>query len=70
MSFNTHARCDWCEGVALVGDEDELLDEGWLAVRFGDETIDFCTLVCLGKWAGSDSAVERVAQAAKEDEDG
>lgn len=72
MSFNTHARCDRCEEVLLVGDEDELLEEGWLTVCFGPESedrADFCTLACMVKWAESVDAMERLQQVAARSED-
>lgn len=68
MSFNTHARCDRCEQVVLVADEDELLDEGWLCVEFGGEKLDFCSLPCLGRWAASVEAAELVTREAGDGE--
>lgn len=69
MSFSTHVRCDWCEGVLCADDEDEALDGGWLCARVGDGTYDFCCLPCLTKWAGSDGARELVEQASKGEEE-
>ena len=73
MAFNTHARCDRCEAVLMVADEDELLEEGWLTVYYGPDGEDiahFCTLECLGKWAESVDARERLQTvAAREEED-
>ena len=72
MSFSSHARCDRCESVLVVADSDELLDEGWLTVEFGGEALDFCSLVCVERWAGSDEArecVEAALSAEREDED-
>jgi hypothetical protein len=63
LSLNTHARCDWCEGVLIAEDEDEVVDNGWLIVKFGEESLDFCELSCLTKWSLSDAAVEVVANA-------
>ncbi len=48
--FSTHVRCDWCESLLPVDNEDELLAAGWVILRAGDESFDFCGGVCVGRW--------------------
>ena len=64
--FSTHARCDRCELCLVVDNEDELLDAGWVILRCGVESFDFCSGVCLVRWA--DGRELPVAAAASEDE--
>lgn len=71
MSFHSHARCDWCEGLLPLDEDQDMLDEGWLLVEVGErgDKFDFCSLPCLSKWAASDSAVERVEQALTQEDE-
>jgi len=71
LSFNTHARCDRCERILLVADEDELLEEGWLTVSYGwaeEDRADLCSIDCLVRWAQSD-AREKLAEVADRGEE-
>ena len=64
--FSAHHRCDHCEAVAHIEDEDELLEEGWLLVNIGPEDVaHFDTLECLRRWAGSPAAHDLVLEAAE-----
>jgi hypothetical protein len=70
LSLNTHARCDWCEGILIAEDEDEVMENGWIVVKLDDDSLDFCALSCLTKWSMSDAAVEMLAPAtSSEDEE-
>ena len=76
MSLHCHARCDWCEAGVVPEpgeplDEDDLVELGWLVVRFGvlDVRRDFCCLKCLGLWSGSVGAAELVHASMEEGED-
>ena len=71
MSFHSHGRCDWCEAVLPCDEGDEMLDEGWMLLEVGaaGDKFDFCCLPCLAKWAKSDGAAERVAEAMNVQED-
>ena len=52
MTFHTHARCDQCEAMLHVEQEDELLERGWYVLREGtDNQFDLCSPRCVKRWA-------------------
>jgi hypothetical protein len=76
VAIFSHARCEnppCGDIIEINGEEDELLDQGWLTIAYGpqpEDRADFCCRTCAAAWLCSDEAGERLsAVMAREEED-